>query len=380
MTLLRSTAPATAGAIRLLSAIGDTLGNHALGFGFRVANVSARFAVHRGCDREMVAATYFAAALHEIGMIRVVIPSDASAREATIAAWDAPAQGARIADGIVGLPHATGDYIRWHRESFDGTGFPDRLRWNGIPHASMAMNVARGFVAAIAAQGEYASPPEAMFALVGEAGRAYAVNVIREFREFYSSVGAEFDAPFDPEWPLDELDPIALITRICGEIDARSERTQGRGERLETIALEIAEILAQATLDRDTLTFAARLVSLGRLRAGGSSDDFDPLARLGREARANEASFAQALLERAPAFADDGARIGMTAEWFDGSGLPRRLSGEAIDPIARIISVAIAAEAMGPTLQAPQRIAAAAGTQFDPAVVKAYLATRGGMA
>ena len=378
MTLLRSTAPATSDAIRLLSAIGDAFGNHAAGFALRVARVAARFAVHRGCDHEMVAATYFAAALHEIGLIRVVVPPGTSERERTIALWDAPAQGATIADGIGGLPHATGDYIRWHRESFDGTGFPDRLRWNGIPHASMAINVARAFVEAIEAQGEDASPPEAMFALVGEAGRAYAVNVIREFREFYSALGADFDAAFDPAWPLDRLDPKTLVTGICAEIDARDERTLGRGERLEALTLAIAEKLEGMPLESEAARFAARLVSLGRIRREGTSDDFDPLARLGREARAAEAISAAHLLEHAPAFAAYGTIVGASAEWFDGSGLPRHLSADGIDPIARVLAFAIAAEAMGPALQAPLRLQAAAGTQFDPAVVRAYLATTGG--
>lgn len=373
MTLLRSTAPATTGAIRLLSAICDALGQHGAGFALRVANVAARFAMHRGCDREMVAATYFAAALHEIGLIRVVIPENAGERERTIRFWDAPAQGATIADAIRGLPHATGDYIRWHRESFDGTGFPDRLRWNGIPHASMAINVARAFVVAIDAQGEFASPPEAMFTLVGEAGRAYAVEVIREFREFYTTVGEAFDAVFDPEWPLDGLDAYDLVMQICNEIDARSEQSAGRGGRIEAIALAIHDRRPDAGIDREALQLSARLVSLGRLRRGGTSDDFDPLARLGREARAGEAMFAAHLLERAPSFAAYAPILGAIGEWYDGSGLPRRLGGEAIDPIARVLAFAVAAEAMGPSLQAPLRLQAAAGTQFDPAIVAAYL-------
>ncbi|GAC1412412.1 MAG: hypothetical protein NVSMB64_22680 [Candidatus Velthaea sp.] len=368
----------TTGAIRLLSAIGDALGSHGIGFGMRVANVAANFALHRSCGAEMVAATYFAAALHEIGVVRIVIPKGASEREAAIAQWDAPAAGAAIAATIAGLPAASGDYIRWHRESFDGTGYPDRLRWNGIPHAAMAVNIARAFMVAIDAQGEFASPPEALFALVTEAGRTYSVNVVREFREFYSALGEGFDAPYDPQWPLAGLDGHALVHALCDEVDARAENTAGRGDRMERSVRAIVQRLGDARIDPDTAAFAARLGSLGRLAADAKVDDFDPLARLGREARAAEAAAAAAIVESSPDYAVFAPILRATGEWFDGTGLPKRLTGDAIDPIARVLSVALAIEGLRHSHEAPVRLTAAAGTQFDPAVVGAYMASLGG--
>jgi HD-GYP domain-containing protein (c-di-GMP phosphodiesterase class II) len=78
-------------------------------------------------------------------------------------------------------------------------------------------------------------------------------------------------------------------------------------------------------------------------------------------------------LAASPAFASFAPSIGATEEWYDGSGLPQHRAGDAIDPLARVLAVAIAADALTAG-DAPQRIASAAGTRLDPAVVAAYLA------
>jgi response regulator RpfG family c-di-GMP phosphodiesterase len=372
MTLLRSTA-AAGDAIRLLSAIGDALGGHEAGFSMRVAQAAARFALHRGEKAEIVAATYYAAALHNIGAVRIVVPPSAGERDAAIAQWDGPVYGAHISAAIAGLPPATGDYIRWHRESFDGTGFPDKLRWNGIPHAAMAINVVRAFLEAIEAQGEDASPPEALFAVVGETGRAFAINVVKEFREFYAASVGSFDEYFEPDWQLDAVDADAVVTTMCNEIDAREERTAGRGERLDTLVRAIVAGAPELDIDPNRAALAARLMSLGRLRGDKRADDFDPLARLGREVRAATATIAAQTVLGAPTYAPYAAIIVQTEEWFDGTGLPAKLHGTAIDATARVLAVAIAADALDRQPDMEQRIAAAAGTQFDPAVVAAFM-------
>jgi response regulator RpfG family c-di-GMP phosphodiesterase len=372
MTLLRSTAVA-GDAIRLLSAIGDALGGHEAGFAMRVAQAAARFALHRGETAETVAATYYAAALHGIGAVRIVAGPHASEREMAIASWDAPVAGAHISATIAGLPPATGDYIRWHRESFDGTGFPDKLRWNGIPHAAMAINVVRAFLAAIEAQGEDASPPEALFAVVAETGRAFAIKTVKEFREFYAASVGTFDEAFEPDWQLDSIDPAAVIATMCNAIDAREERRAGRGERLDKLVRTILEHNAELNIDADRAALAARLLSLGRLRGDTRADDFDPLARLGREGRAAAATVAAQTLLTAASYAPFAAIIVQTEEWFDGTGLPAKLQGEAIDSIARLLAVAVAADTLRGDTDKHKRIKAAAGTQFDPATVAAYI-------
>ncbi|MEA2718557.1 MAG: hypothetical protein QOJ39_421, partial [Candidatus Eremiobacteraeota bacterium] len=56
-----------------------------------------------------------------------------------------------------------------------------------------------------------------------------------------------------------------------------------------------------------------------------------------------------------------------SAAWFEDG---------AADQLAGVLALVLAADSLDP-LQAPRRLAAAAGTQFDPAVTRAYLALLG---
>lgn len=363
----------TTDAVRVLSAVGDIFGGHTIGFSMRVANVAARFGVYRERDPEPIAALFFAAALHRIGAVRVVVPRDAPQREIEISGWDDPPAGAAIVAAAGVFPPATADAVRWHREAFDGTGFPDQLRWNSIPETSMAINIARAFVAAREAQGDSGSARDAIFTLTAESGCIFALSALREFREFLAAEPDTCDAPYTPGWPLRDSDACALVALVCAETDARHARTVGRGERLERIVRGIVAHLPDSQLDPELAAFAGRLTSLARTGLDGSADDVFTLSRLGLESRAARAETTARILATAPSFAFLGPVVGAIEEWYDGSGLPHHRAGAAIDPIARILAVAVAAEALR-AADAPRRIAAAAGTRLDPAVVAAYLA------
>jgi diguanylate cyclase (GGDEF)-like protein len=90
------------------------------------------------------------------------------------------------------------------------------------------------------------------------------------------------------------------------------------------------------------------------------------------------------ILAAAPALADAARIVRSSHERFDGAGYPDRLAGEAIALEARIISVCDAYHAMTsqrsyrPALahdEAVEELRRGAGTQFDPAVVEAFVRT-----
>jgi response regulator RpfG family c-di-GMP phosphodiesterase len=379
MTLFATIGSQTRDAVRVLSAVGDRFSGRSAGFGMRVANVAGRFAEYRELDPEAIAATFYAGALHEIGAVRVVIPRDASARAIEIAGWDDPPAGAAIVAAAQMFPAATADAIRWHREAFDGTGFPDQLRWNSIPETAMAINIARAFVAALETHGAIGSPRDALFELVAATGSAYSLSSMREFRTFVEAEADSCTAPYEPRRQLRDTDPRALIARICAEIDARQPRTTGRGDRLERTVRATLVQLGDPKFDADTVAFASRLTALARTGSDGSADDVFTLTRLGLEARAERAIATAQIISTGPAFAQYAPILAAVEEWYDGSGLPGHLAGAAIDPAARILAVAVAADALGAdsltSADAPRRITAAAGTRLDPAVVEAYLRT-----
>lgn len=381
MTLFAAIGSQTRDAVRVLSAVGDRFSGRSIGFGMRVANVAGRFAEYCELDPEAAAATFYAGALHGIGAVRVVTPRDASPRATEIAGWDDPPAGAAIVGAAQMFPAATADAIRWHREAFDGTGFPDQLRWNSIPQTAMTINIARAFVAALEAHGERGLPRDAVFELVEQTGGVYSLSGMRDFRAFVEAEADTCTAPYEPRWQLRDVDPHALIARICAEIDARQTRTAGRGDRLERIVRAILARLGDPQFDADAVAFAGRLTALARTGNDGSADDVFTLTRLGLEARAERAIASAHIISTGPAFAPFTPILGAVEEWYDGSGLPGHQAGTAIDPAARVLAVAIAADALGSdaltAADASRRIAAAAGTRLDPAVVGAYLAAGG---
>jgi response regulator RpfG family c-di-GMP phosphodiesterase len=372
MTLFLTTSHTT-DAVRLLSAVGDTFGGHRIGFGMRVANVAARFAQHRGAAPDVTAATFFGAALHRIGAVRVIVPRDATPRVAEIARWDDPPAGAAFIAATGVFPAATADAVRWHREAFDGTGFPDQLRWNGIPETAMMINIARAFVDAAESQGPGAGAGDALFLLVEQSGCVYSLSTMRDFRMFLASCPDAYDADYEPDWPLFDSDATALVVRMCDEIDARHPRTIGRGERLERIVRAIIAKLPDDTIDAERAAFAGRLTALTKTGLDGGADDVFTLSRLGLETRAAAARNAALVLAAAPSFAEFAPIVGAIEEWYDGSGLPDGRAGSAIDPVARILAVAVAADAVSAG-EARQRITAAAGKRLDPVAVEAYFA------
>ena len=96
------------------------------------------------------------------------------------------------------------------------------------------------------------------------------------------------------------------------------------------------------------------------------------------------AEYGRTILSGYTGFTDVARMVGQHHERWDGHGYPARLAGEAIEPIARAISVIDAYSAM--TLDRPYHRAISAeeataelercaGSQFDPAMVASFLAT-----
>jgi hypothetical protein len=347
-------------ALGLLTAVGDAFAGRRPGFGQRRAALAARFARHRG---SAVAPSWLAGALAETGLIAVVVPPGTSPRLRLLAEADAPLHGARLIAALPAMPRAAADLVRWHREHEDGTGFPDRLRWDGIPPDAVALGIAQAFLEAVDDPDEPRHPGEALYAIVTESGRRFRVEMVRAFREFVLTVPDALE-PFIAELPA--LDEGALLAELAGRIDARDERTAGRSERLAAIAGPLA---ARLGLDPVPVSRLARLVALGRAAADlpPHDDGFDPLSRFGREPRQAEARRAAAVAAAVPGYAADAPLLGQAAVWYEEGPVERA---------AAVLALALAADALD-RVQGPRRLAAAAGTQFDPEVVRAYLVSLG---
>ncbi len=182
-------------------------------------------------------------------------------------------------------------------------------------------------------------------------------------------------------------EPVETATQILAMVTALSShdrRTRGHSERVRAYTDLIADELRLSQPDRDRLRWSALLHDVGKIsvdvkilnKAGApSSHEWEILHRHPLEGKR--------IIEPLSAWLGEwGLAVEQHHENFDGTGYPFRLSGDQISLGARIVAVADSFEvmtavrsyksAMSPR-DARKELTRCAGTQFDPAIVRAFL-------
>jgi ribonuclease P protein subunit RPR2 len=174
----------------------------------------------------------------------------------------------------------------------------------------------------------------------------------------------------------------ATVRALSNAVEARDSYTGKHAERVAGYGMEIARAAGLARSEAAELEFGFLLHDIGKV-AMPDAILFKP-AQLTAEERA--------LMNRHPVIGSEIlAGIGFLSEalkvvrshheWWDGSGYPDGLAGEAIPLEARVFAVADVLDAL--TTDRPYRpklplsvargmIAAGAGTHFDPGVIDAF--------
>lgn len=381
----RAAAVQLADVLAFYGALGDAACGNPPGFAVRKAATAATIAQLAQVDDVTRDAVYFAGLLHAVGALgnRAFRKNDTpTERAARTHRWDVPATGARICAAITAIPTETADLVRWQSERWDGTGYPDQLRWHGIPLAAQILGVADTFLRA-------ADPDEA-FGIVGmEAGRSFGPEAARACTTWFHATGGE-DASFD--MPIGELHPKddtidALLDAIASQIDEHNG-VPGRWQRVATLADATARALDLGEAERRALALASRLFGYGEIASDRAENDaFDPLSRLANAQRAHHATAAADAIAAYPALAPAAEIVRARSEWFDGTGKPRGLRSAAIPAGALVLAAAIAydglehAGARGQSRHSSSTLLdSAAGTQFAPNVVRALLDVAGTLA
>ena len=364
-------------------AVADYAAGAPSGDGERIGSLACAIAAVEELDDAQRAAAYFGSRLRNLGAIGNAALRKGETlpeRARMMALRDIPAQGARLCELIKALPSGTADVVRWQAESYDGTGYPDQLRWTGIPRAAQIVHIATVFVT-------YSDPEEALPAISAEAGRAFAPEQTRSFLMWYHTRGGEIEIV---QPPFDDLDPLASTTdEIVELLAAKTDEhnaSPARSRRVARTAMQIVRALEGSDEDADRALLSGYLYGIGELRSPQREDEqFDPLSRLGIETRAEHAHAAAKLLERCPALAGIAPIVGARAEWFDGSGKPQGRRANEIPLASQALALAIAHERLEETRQSRitgdrtpplSRLETAAGTQFDPRLVRALQTTR----
>ena len=171
---------------------------------------------------------------------------------------------------------------------------------------------------------------------------------------------------------------VGTMASLMDIVEAKDPYTRGHTDRVENLALALAQGAGVSEEELKDLHYAAALHDLGKLAV--------PESILRKPGRLNRGE--RAIIMEHPARADailkhlrflDAARLMIRShhEWFNGQGYPNGLAGEEIPMGARILAIVDAYDAM--TSSRPYRramtaeqalieIRAGAGTQFDPAL------------
>lgn len=357
---------ALADVLRWYGAIGDAAVGNTPGFGVRKGSLAVALAEIVQLAAEQRAALQIAGVLHAAGAIgspayrKGEMLTDRIAHQER---WDVPARGARLCASIPALPPQVADMVRWQSECWDGTGYPDQLRWHGIPVEAQTLALADFYLHA-------SDPEEALGAIGMQSGRAFGPDYTRAFTMwFHRSSGEVTECPFPADALVAPVAPDDVFDALADKIDDHNG-VPGRWRRVAALASGAARVLDTAPPAQSTLAIACRIFGAGEVAKGAAEDDqFDPLARLGIDARAGNAAAAAALAEPFAVLRTAGTIIATRSEWYDGTGKPSGLRHADIPREAAILAASIAYQ----RLDRGERLEDAAGTQFDPLVVRAVL-------
>ncbi len=178
---------------------------------------------------------------------------------------------------------------------------------------------------------------------------------------------------------------LSTIKALSKAIDAKSPWTQGHSERVTAIALKIAKKMGVGEMEKKNLEIGGLLHDIGKLgtyeailnKPGKLTDEETEIIKQHPAAGA-------AIVEPIKQLKGSIPCISYHHEFYDGSGYPDGLKGDAIPFQARILCVADTVDAMSADRpyrkgRPPELIVAelkrCSGTQFDPQVVNAFIST-----
>lgn len=210
-----------------------------------------------------------------------------------------------------------------------------------------------------------------------------------EFREedveVLLSVGNQAAVAVENERLHEELQGayLAIVSVLADAAEAKDPYTHGHCELVSRYARLTANRLEISEADRSIVCFAALLHDIGKI--GVSDGILHKVGRLLPEERdliRSHVRIGYELLSKVPALQQVAHVVLYHHEWYDGSGYPNGLKGDAIPLAARIVSVVDAYCAMITRRsykeeyseeRAREELIQYSGTQFDPEVVRVFL-------
>ncbi len=207
---------------------------------------------------------------------------------------------------------------------------------------------------------------------------------IHEIRELTDSFNHAARAIQDGRESL-HLAYVEFVGSLASALDARDRYTAGHSRRVSELSCGIARALNVSEQEMEQIRIGALLHDIGKI--GIEDRVLQKADRLSSEELAliqQHPTIGRRILEGVGGFQPYLAAVELHHEDWNGTGYPRGLRGEETPLAARIVHVADAYDAM--TSDRPYRKAMSrekairilienAGTQFDPIIVTAFIAT-----
>jgi HD-GYP domain-containing protein (c-di-GMP phosphodiesterase class II) len=284
-------------------------------------------------------------------VVSVLVPAAAGAASAYAFVVAVPAPG-----GLVLVPWAVGLVV----SSTVATALAERIGKRFLP---LAMLLRLSLV--------FPDRAPSRFAMARGAGN---VRVLER------RIRAARESGVDPEPARAAEQILALVAALS----AHDRKSRGHSERVRAFTDLVGGELRLPEEDRDRLRWAALLHDIGKLHVPPRilNKPGRPDAREWETLQAHPAAGARIASPLLAWLGPWAAAIEQHHERFDGGGYPHALAGEKISYAARIVSVADSFEVMTAARSykkpmsvpaARRELAACAGGQFDPAIVRAFL-------
>ncbi len=176
---------------------------------------------------------------------------------------------------------------------------------------------------------------------------------------------------------------LETITALSSLVEQKDDYTEGHSQRIAEMAVAVGIRMGLSRERLDHLTYAGILHDIGKIAIPDAVlCKQGPLNEEERRIMEEHPRVGAQVLRRIQALQPVADIVEQHHEWWDGSGYPKGLAGEAILLEARILTVVDAFDAMTstrsyrralPRAEAIRRLQAGAGTQFDPKVVDVFV-------
>lgn len=383
--------------IKALALVIDLAEGYDAQHGYNVALSAVQLGKYIGLDTMQLRNLFYAGLLHDVG--EVGFPKETEDYNYFI--WQNnpyihphPIIGEAIVKHLPTLNGAS-KVIRWHHESWDGSGYPDKLKGDNIPIEAQIIGLCDTFDVA---NSVYHDPEELKSNLMPSLKQRFSPDLNLHFMKMLAEAELWGAKNFDHEtWNAIGIDAVDLallmdvdvdyfnltLKTFANVIDAKHQYTKGHSLRVGALSRRIAEVMGISEDEAGTIERAGFLHDAGKVGISRCIlDKPGPLSDIEYARIKAHPGMSAALLKTVKCLADHAPLARHHHERFDGNGYPDKLKGQNIPLGSRILAVADTYDAMTsdrayrkglPDRVAREEIIKFSGAMYDPEVVEAFL-------